>query len=189
MNDRTYAIANVGQAEKALAAEARAIEQARRGGFHTGELTEDDLRAAVENKTGVISIGGNSLRYSEKQPAQALHLGADNPERLDLETTLNGMGARAQFLTEQLRQCTDGDGNVRPGFEVEHRRAALQLESLQRAAAYEEFVRYPERRARAQAERGGAVEALRSEAAALDRRQQDAAARAFEQTFGRITIR
>jgi hypothetical protein len=192
MNDRTHSITNVGKAEQDLAAEARRIEQGHRTGVHTGYVTEDDLRRAVENRSGVVSLGGNEIRYAEKEAPRSIQFGADDPVGATTETELDNMARRADFLVEELRQMSGPDGQPRPGFELEHRRAALQLESLKMAAAFQEHIAAPRMRERYNAEAARTAQDLQAEQEALQQRlqrQQDTNSRAFDRVFGPLTIR
>lgn len=166
-----------------------AAEFANRPTLVAPAICGDDLAAAALNSTGRVTIGnGATIDFSQKEPARSLTVGASDPARAVVETELEGMSRRAEFLLEQMEFMVDREtGQPHSHLIPEYNRLSQQLQSLQYSAAYQQHVALPALRAKANETRG--LEQLQREAAAQDERAQNAVSREFDSIFGRTVIR
>ena len=102
-------------------------------------LTADDLQAADTNSTRRVTIAnGATIDVADKEPAQGFVVGANDPDAYVVNAEIESMSRRADWIVEQMNLLTDpATGEPRMGYLGEYNKLALQLQSLQYSAAYQ----------------------------------------------------
>ena len=141
-------------------------------------LTADDLQAADTNSTRRVTIAnGATIDVSDKEPAQGFVVGENDPDAYVVNSEIESMSRRADWIVEQMNLLTDpATGQPRTGYASEYNKLALQLQSLQYAAAYQNHYAL-----NAMRERRAAHDSAHAES---EGRHQDAAVQALDRAFG-----
>lgn len=183
MNDSKTASIFVTAADQALAE-----EYATRPTIVDPRILPEQMQADAAHTGETLTLdNGASIRvHSNHSSRQFLQIGSGDPAQAIVDTEIESLTRQGEHLVDQMERMVDKTtGDVRPELVDDYNRRALQLQQLQRAAAYQQNVAI--HRIRAQGQSG--VAQMQREAAWQDmnRTQNDTAA-ALEKEFGRVRI-
>lgn len=155
------------------------------------EIDAIDLANAASNQTRRVTIGnGAFIDVSHNESPRSFIVGGGDPAQAVIDTEIEGMARRAEFLQEQMHTMLDREtGEPLPHLVPEYNKLSLQLQSLQYSAAFQQHHAVRAIRAKVSESKARGLEQLQREAAAQDQRAQDETAREFDRLFGRTTIR
>lgn len=183
MFDKTTHSHTVTAADQELAA-----QYTNRPAVLPAALDTGDLVAAATSGNRITIGNGASIEVQAQEPPRSFQFGASDPAQAVVDTELDGMNRRAEFLIEQMNLMVDREtGEPRPHLIDEYNRNALILRQLQASAVFQQG--YAVKAMRAKSANSAGVEQLQREAAVQDERSQNAAAREFDSIFGRTSIR